>query len=357
MSKDPLSRSLDLPSSALFWNKTTIHQLQKKLFHWWWQSGRHDLPWSNASAYGVWISEVMLQQTQVVTVKVKYQQWMQQFPTIEDLANAPLEKVFELWEGLGYYSRARNIHKAAQQIKLKHQSQMPIDRQDRLDLPGVGPSTASAIGAFAFQKREAIMDGNVERVWSRWWGDRMPPSHSESLRKQWLWNIAQSAMPLSPQQARPWTQAIMDLGATVCTPKNPKCDFCPWIKSCAAYASGHPTQWPAKKKSILKQKENWNFGWFEKDGKTAWAQLNGSRWTGLWVPAIVDQPSEALVLSGTTQLTHRTVFWTLSLQEGLPYGEVVWLTPQEALQKPWPTMLKKAWASLSESQKQTLQLN
>ena len=359
MSKDPLQHLSDPHDKAPFWSLDLRQTLRQQLLNWWQLFGRHDLPWSNANAYGVWISEVMLQQTQVITVKAKYQQWMKTFPTIEALANAPQEQVFQLWEGLGYYSRARNVHKAAKQMQSQHNSQMPSLREDRLNLPGVGPSTASAIGSFAFQQHEAIMDGNVERVWSRWWGNNMPSFDKESEKRQWLWSIAQSAMPSSPEQSRPWTQAMMDLGATICTPKNPKCEQCPWQSSCAALASGNPTQWPVKKKSITKQVEHWHFGYFKNNQRSAWIQLQGPRWTGLWVPAVVEAPNENTVLmSGKTLLTHRIVHWTFSEQLGWPSDkDVVWLTWEEALQKPWPRMLKKAWNALSEHEQETLKNN
>lgn len=355
-SKDPLQCLINPHDKAPFWSLDLRQKLRQKLLNWWQDFGRHDLPWSNANAYGVWVSEVMLQQTQVVTVKAKYQQWMKAFPTIEALANAPQEQVFELWEGLGYYSRAKNLHSAAKQMQFEHHSQMPFCREDRLNLLGVGPSTASAIGSFAFQQHEAIMDGNVERVWSRWWGDKMPVFEKESQKKQWLWSIAQSAMPSLPEQSRPWTQAIMDLGATICTPKNPKCEKCPWQSSCAGFASGNPTKWPVKKKPIIKQVEHWHFGWFKHNQRYAWTKLQGARWTGLWVPAVIESPAEkAVLMSGKTLLTHRIVHWTLSAQEGLPPGEdVVWLSLEEALQKPWPRMLKKAWNELSEKEQETL---
>ena len=154
----------DLPSAE----RAFLPTLQQQLLAWQPRHGRHDLPWHTSDPYGVWVSEVMLQQTQVATGLYRYPAWMRQFPTVASLASASRDDVLVAWEGLGYYNRARNLHAAAQAIVAQHAGVFPEDRTDRLALPGVGPSTASAIGAFAFGKREAIFDGNVARVWSRW---------------------------------------------------------------------------------------------------------------------------------------------------------------------------------------------
>ncbi len=212
-----------------------------RLSSWYRGSGRNDLPWQqDPTPYRVWVSEVMLQQTQVNTVIPYYQRFMQHFPHVKGLAEAPLDAVLHLWTGLGYYARARNLHRAAQRVCTDHQGQFPTHMEALMELPGIGRSTASAILALACHQRHAILDGNVIRVLARYHAVAGWPG--EAAVKKALWALAERHTP-AIQVAR-YTQAIMDLGATVCTPLRPHCDRCPVHIGCKARTQGQQNQFP-----------------------------------------------------------------------------------------------------------------
>lgn len=199
-----------------------------------WQKrhGRHNLPWQNTrNAYRIWLSEVMLQQTQVTTVIPYYRRFLQRFPSLAALAQAQLEDVLELWSGLGYYSRARNLHRAAQTVAAQHAGRFPRDFNAVLALPGVGRSTAAAICVFAHGGRHAILDGNVKRLFARYFGIAGYPGVAKV--QACLWNKADQVLPRREVEA--YTQGLMDLGATVCIRGKPQCDKCPLKRTCVAY--------------------------------------------------------------------------------------------------------------------------
>lgn len=203
-----------------------------KLLQWYQQNGRKHLPWQqHKTPYNIWVSEIMLQQTQVITVIEYYQRFMQRFPNLQSLAEASLDEVLHLWAGLGYYSRARNLHRCAQQVVELHQGQLPAENPAALQqLPGIGPSTAAAICAFSTGQRAVILDGNVKRVVARYFAVRGWPGKTQVNRELW-----QKADLLTPhQQLEDYTQAIMDLGATICTPRKPQCHLCPVASDCLA---------------------------------------------------------------------------------------------------------------------------
>ncbi len=212
--------------------------------------GRHDLPWQHpATPYRVWVSEVMLQQTQVITVIPYFERFIQSFTTLEQLAAASVDEVLAHWSGLGYYARGRNLHKAAQRIMSDYGGIFPSDAQALTNLPGIGLSTAHAILSLAYQQPTAICDGNVRRVLSRWSALDMPIE--TRIAKEKLWMLAQSLQ--STTDPSRYTQAIMDLGATVCTRTRPHCDQCPVVMDCCAKASGQVvTQWPIRLKKAEK---------------------------------------------------------------------------------------------------------
>ena len=221
------------------------------VLNWFDDHGRKDLPWQHPiTPYRVWISEIMLQQTQVTTVIPYYEKFMGRFPDLDSLANAPIDDVLKHWSGLGYYARARNLHKAAQQIRDQHQGIFPNTLESVCELSGIGRSTAGAILSIAFQQREAILDGNVKRVLARfnevkgWYG-------VSSVQKK-LWALAEKQLPegVAPQRFADYTQAMMDLGATLCTRSKPSCSVCPLKNSCGAYNNQtthlYPTPKPKK---------------------------------------------------------------------------------------------------------------
>ena len=214
-------------------------RIRKNLLHWFFHYKRN-LPWRREprDPYHVWLSEVMLQQTQVATVIPYYERWLQRFPTLHALAEAPLDDVLKQWEGLGYYSRARNFHKAAQTVVGEMGGGMPRTVDTLLMLPGVGRYTASAIASLAFNQHAAVLDGNVKRVLARIYALSEPTDDD-------LWMLAEALLPQG--QAGAFNEALMELGATVCTPRSPKCSLCPISKDCAALASGTPEAFPAKR--------------------------------------------------------------------------------------------------------------
>ena len=213
-----------------------------RVLDWYDHHGRHDLPWQQQrTPYRVWIAEIMLQQTQVATVIPYYQRFMQAFPALETLAGASQEKVLEYWAGLGYYTRARNLHRAACIIVEQHDGHFPRDIEQLLALPGIGRSTAAAILAQALEQRHAILDGNVKRVLCRYHAvDGWPGS---TAVQKTLWQFSERYIP--EQRVADYTQAIMDLGATLCTRSSPQCEQCPLQSDCAAYADDRVSRYPA----------------------------------------------------------------------------------------------------------------
>ena len=214
------------------------------LIAWQKEHGRYQLPWQRTrDAYRIWLSEIMLQQTQVATVIPYYARFLDSFPDVAALAAAPSETVMAHWSGLGYYTRARNLHRCAQQIVAHHAGRFPSDPETLASLPGIGKSTAAAIAAFAYSARAAILDGNVKRVFCRVFGVEGFPGQA-AVEKN-LWQRAEALLPAGDIEA--YTQGLMDLGATLCTRTRPACDRCPMQSRCIAYASGRTSELPARK--------------------------------------------------------------------------------------------------------------
>ncbi|MFQ5795942.1 MAG: A/G-specific adenine glycosylase [Candidatus Bipolaricaulia bacterium] len=207
----------------------------------WYERHRRDLPWRRTQdPYQIWVSETMLQQTQVETVRPYYQRFIERFPTVEVLADASLEEVLKVWEGLGYYARARNLHRAAKIIVERYGRQVPDSRTELLKLPGIGRYTAGAILSIAFGKDEAIVDGNVRRVLCRLFAIDRPVTEAGTQRQ--LWTLAKTLLPRG--QGREFNQALMELGATVCIPKHPRCLICPVAELCEANRLGLQAELP-----------------------------------------------------------------------------------------------------------------
>lgn len=217
------------------------------------QHGRHDLPWQHTKdPYAIWVSEIMLQQTQVAAVIGYYANFMARFPDIQTLANAEQEAVLQYWSGLGYYSRARNLHNAAQMIVDDFNGVFPEQFDDITSLPGIGRSTAAAISTFALNSPQPILDGNVKRVFARYFNIE-GWTGSPAIQKQ-LWQIAERENPQADAIA--YTQGLMDLGATICKRSKPKCESCPLQKNCKAYAENKTNLLPTPKpKKAIPQKE------------------------------------------------------------------------------------------------------
>jgi len=219
-----------------------------RVLDWFEQHGRKDLPWQLPDAYSVWVSEIMLQQTQVQTVIPYYERFMRSFPSVIALADAPVDAVLRHWSGLGYYARARNLHKAARIIRDDHGGAFPHEIDAVTALPGIGRSTAGAILSLAFELRHPILDGNVKRVLARHQAIAGWPGKS-SVAKM-LWDVAERLTP--EESIANYTQAIMDLGATVCTRGNPQCDICPVRDDCLAHRADAADQYPGRKPKKIK---------------------------------------------------------------------------------------------------------
>lgn len=253
------------------------------LLQWHAEHGRHDLPWQQTTdAYRIWVSEIMLQQTQVSTVIPYYQRFMQSFPKVTDLAQAPNDEVMHHWTGLGYYARARNLHKTAQIIAEQYHGKFPTEFEQVLALPGIGRSTAGAILAFSQQQRWPILDGNVKRVLARFyevegWYGKKPVENK-------LWQLADANTPQSDVAV--YTQAIMDFGATVCTRSKPQCSSCPLSADCGAYHNERVKELPHGKPKTAKPTKQTYMLLIKNSDDAFLLQQNppSGIWGGLWCP-------------------------------------------------------------------------
>jgi A/G-specific adenine glycosylase len=224
--------------------------IQQTLCSWFEQNAR-DLPWRRqTTAYRVWISEIMLQQTRVEAVRAKYVAFMRRFPSVRKLAAADIEEVLQAWSGLGYYRRARLMHAAARRIAAVH-GRIPRDIAAMQELPGIGRYTAGAIASIAFNQPEPIVDGNIERVFARWHCLKSPAKRAWHLADDWVKQGAAQGLP-----PRALNQALMELGATICKPRNPDCAACPARSVCKAFNAGDPSRYPAaaatKRKTVVR---------------------------------------------------------------------------------------------------------
>lgn len=278
----------------------------QRLLVWHRQHGRHDLPWQkDKSLYRVWVSEIMLQQTQVATVIPYYQRFMQRFPDIATLAQASPDEVLLHWAGLGYYSRARNLHKSSNIIIEQHQGVFPSQYDDVLALPGIGPSTAAAILAQVLHQHQTILDGNVKRVLARYqtisgWPGQKP------VEKQ-LWQLAKSHTP--EKNVAAYTQAIMDLGATVCKRSSPDCASCPLSVDCKAFQQNRVTEFPTKKsrKAIPVRQKRFLIIRNEQGGMLMEKRPPTGIWGGLWsLPELAMEESVDAAVAQNWQLKVRT---------------------------------------------------
>lgn len=304
--------------------------------------GRQGMPWQGTrEPYRVWLSEVMLQQTQVATVRPYYARFLEAFATVQALAQAPESQVMALWSGLGYYSRARHLHACAQQVVAQHGGAFPRDALSLQALPGIGPSTAAAIAAFCFGQRVSILDGNVKRVLSRVWGYEQ--DITSTAGHQALWTLAQSLLPAQPAVAdmADYTQGLMDLGATVCKPRQPLCTICPAQGQCVAHTTGRQHDLPVKLKRVRRTTEDgWWRVWVRPDGAVRLQRRpHKGVWAGLY--AFDDVPDEATALAppagalaGAQPIVHPTIRhvlthkdWLLHLVQWPVQSEAV---PQEA---------------------------
>ena len=264
-------------SSALLPNRS----FSGRIVSWQLTHGRNSLPWQNTrDPYRVWLSEIMLQQTQVGTVLNYYAKFLDRFPVVADLAKAPLDDVLTLWSGLGYYSRARNLHRCAQTVVALHGGSFPSSFELLKTLPGIGPSTAAAIASFCFAEKVAILDGNVKRVLTRLLGFEDDLAIGKNEKKLWL--FATGLLPeknLAETMPR-YTQGVMDLGATLCTPRKPQCLICPVNDICQAFSEGKPEKYPLKTKKLKRSAEHLTLLWAQRPDGSVW--LERRPLTGIW---------------------------------------------------------------------------
>lgn len=242
--------------------------------------GRHDLPWQGTrDPYRIWLSEVMLQQTQVATVRDYFARFLHRFPDLPSLARAPLDDVLAAWSGLGYYSRARNLHRCAQVVMSAHGGEWPRRSEALAALPGIGRSTAAAIAAFSFGERAAILDGNVKRVLARVLGfeaDLARPANERAL-----WRAAHALLPARGIEV--YTQGLMDLGATLCLARQPRCEACPLAPPCVARQRARQSSLPLKSRRLKRGRRSHALLWL-RQGDRHWLQQRPDVgvWAGLW---------------------------------------------------------------------------
>jgi len=250
--------------------------------------GRHDLPWQQQDAYRVWLSEIMLQQTQVSIVIPYYQNFLTRFPNLKELADTSIDEVLQHWQGLGYYARARNLHKAAIIIRDQHQGRFPRDFAALEALPGIGRSTAGAILSFAFGQHWPILDGNVKRVLARCF--RVPGWYGQSATMKQLWYLAEAVTP--GEHTAEFNQAMMDIGSMICVKSKPKCEACPLKDMCASYHHRSQAEYPQKKPQRAKPHKRTLMLLHRCDEQILlWRRPPSGIWGGLWSLPEVDEAS------------------------------------------------------------------
>ena len=310
---------------------TKTKHIQQQIIDWQASHGRHDLPWQqNVSAYRVHVSEIMLQQTQVTTVIPYFERWMQSFPTLETLAAASEDEVMAHWQGLGYYSRARNLRKAATHLLTEHQGEYPNKLKALNAIPGIGQYTAGAIRSFAFNDYGPIVDGNVKRLYARLFAVDGEPNSSAFNKR--MWELANLLTPSG--QSAAYSQGVLDLGATLCKKANPLCEQCPLQSDCEAFAQGRIQELPNPKQRKAKPVKDADFLWSVDDAQSLLLvkRVSPGIWGGLWcLPQLNNraiagsQPTETLrhdfELVG--EFTHQFTHYTLNAR--------VWRVPAKTL--------------------------
>lgn len=351
-------------------SSAALHQVAfaDRLLHWHALHGRHDLPWQHPrSAWRVWVSEIMLQQTQVTTVIGYFDRFMARFPAPNALADASADEVLVLWAGLGYYSRARNLHTAARLVRDRHDGTVPADYDALLALPGIGPSTAAAICAQAYGQRYAILDANVKRVLARHAGVEGWPGRTEVSRR--LQQEADARLPYD--RLADYTQAIMDLGAGPCAPRSPDCPKCPVSEDCRARLEGRAAQLPTPRPKRVKPERRARLLLIHDPVRARlWLERRppSGIWGGLWAPPILETfDAEALaernlcVLDAESPdtVSHSFTHFTWHLEpvycqpsaqhpNAVHESDGQWHTMEEALQRGLPAPIRRLFERLEE---------
>ena len=327
----------------------------------WYDRHRRVLPWRaepgrGSDPYAIWLSEIMLQQTTVATVGPYFRDFLSRWPTVEALAAADLDQVLHAWQGLGYYARARNLHACAKAVARQHGGRFPDTEEGLRTLPGIGAYTAAAIAAIAFDRPATVLDGNIERVMARLFSVEVPLPDAKPL-------LRAHAAELTPDR-RPgdYAQAVMDLGATVCTPRKPRCMLCPWANACRAHSSGDAERLPLKRQKAARPTRHGVAFWaMREDGailirkRAAEGLLGGlmevpaTPWLEpRWSPAaaLAHAPAEAewRALDGSVGHTFTHFHLELSILVGVvtgAAGEGIWVRPERLGEHALPTVMKK----------------
>jgi A/G-specific adenine glycosylase len=309
--KVPLPAKSRPPAGTITSSARSRLRLHSQLIAWFRNAAR-DLPWRRTrDPYAILVSEIMLQQTQVATVIPFYERWLARFPDFASLAAVEESDVLTIWQGLGYYSRARNLHRAARTIVENHGGEMPRDPALIRALPGIGRYTAGAVASFAFDLPEPLVDANVARVLARLL-DLHTPIDS-AVGQAALWSAAKALLP--QKGARIFNGALMELGAILCTPRAPQCLLCPIREHCTAYASGTAESLPRKKPRRKQVELTDPCAWTVRKGRILLEQQTGSRWRGLWkLPSLPAGPNAEPLLSLEYPFTHHRVTLTVFAQ-------------------------------------------
>ena len=324
-----------------------------KLIEWQKEHGRHNLPWQVRDPYKIWLSEIMLQQTQVESVKSYYANFLNLFPTIEALSKADLNEVLTAWAGLGYYARAKNLHKTAQKIVNDFNGEFPKTPEALAKLAGIGKSTASAIAVFAFGARAAILDGNVKRIFARFF--LIDDFINQAKTEKKLWDIAEKLLP--EKDLKIYTQALMDLGSLVCTIKKPKCEQCPLNEDCSGFKNNCAESLPKKEKIKRKSVDlPWFILCYENEIYLEKKPQNGI-WGGLFCPVEklecnLNIQKEIKLSNFTHHLTHRILNIQpkiLVLNEKPNNLKGQWFLKDEVLNSAIPSALEKLFKLLNST--------
>ncbi len=321
--------------------------IASRVVRWQREHGRHGLPWQGTQdPYRVWLSEIMLQQTQVATVLGYYTRFLDRFPTVHALAQAPLDDVLALWSGLGYYSRARNLHRCAQDVVTEHGGRFPATRDGLVLLPGIGASTAAAIAAFCFGERVAILDGNVKRVLARWLGFEGDLALAAEQRR--LWAAAEGLLPVRDIGA--YTQGLMDLGASVCSARRPDCARCPLAADCVAHAGGAPERLPIKSRRLKRGRRSHALLLMQLRGRV-WLVRRPAVgvWAGLW--SLPEYASAELLTQAAAQWPGRGD-WRPAIEHALTHFDwtllpLAWHWPEHGADL--PELADGRWVTAAEA--------
>ena len=321
------------------------------ILHWFHENGRA-LPWREThDPYAIWLSEIILQQTRIEQGRPYWERFMQHWPTVEALAEASEDEVLRQWQGLGYYSRARNLHAAAKQVVAR--GGFPTTIEGLRALKGVGDYTAAAIGSFAFGLPAAVVDGNVYRVLARHYGIATPINTTEG--KKLFAALAQSLLPSSEySESSAYNQALMDFGATHCTPQSPQCPSCPLIETCVAFREGRISELPVKQRTLKVKERHLTYIYIRYHGETALRRRPaGDIWQGLYEPLLTDHVSCGAVLLRQNVkhvLTHRVLYadfwlWEPTERPQLPEG-YFWVSESDLDRYAVPRLIELLFESL-----------